>query len=145
MVRNIDLLTELQDRIRKFSFHKDEIELIMKTESKSVYDLIRSQNKELAMLIRTVNDVDKLLEMMTEDIKETMRGAGFDSDDYKVWIASLDHNIYKIDGLLETFAGALRTLELYVLEAVRGYRILTQSAYNINHCLPGLNVKADET
>ena len=55
---------------------------------------------------------------------------GFDPDDYKFWNACLIHSPYNLEGLIETFEGALETLELYILETVRGYKILTQLAYD---------------
>ena len=55
-------------------------------------------------------------------------------------IKELDSNI---EGLLETFEGAIDTLELYLIETIKGYRILTQLAYDMNPRLPGLNKQAE--
>ena len=94
--------------------------------------------------MNSINDVDKFLDSLTEDIKDTMLSAGFDSDDFKVWNAALILNPLNIEGLLETFEGAMDTLELYLIETIKGYRILTQLAYDMNPRLPGLNKQAEK-
>ena len=94
-------------------------------------------------LLNSINDVDKFLDSLTEDIKDTMLSTGFDSDDFKVWNAALILNPLNIEGLLETFEGAMDTLELYLIETIKGYRILTQLAYDMNPRLPGLNKQAE--
>ena len=50
---------------------------------------------------------------------------------------------FVFQGLLETFEGAIDTLELYLIETIKGYRILTQLAYDMNPRLPGLNKQAE--
>ena len=93
----------------------------------------------IVSILNAINDIDKLLDSLTEDLRSSMVNDGFDPDDYKYWNACLVHSPYNLEGLLETFEGALETLELYILETVKGYKILTQLAYDKNPRLPGLN------
>ena len=102
-------------------------------------DLIESPCQEMCDILNAINDIDKLLDSLTEDLRGSMVNDGFDPDDYKFWNACLIHSPYNLEGLIETFEGAIETLELYILETVRGYKILTQLAYDKNPRLPGLN------
>ena len=135
MIRNIDILYTMQDRVRKFKFYVEETE---------ISTLVKNGDDLMIGLLNSINDVDKFLDSLTEDIKDTMLSAGFDSDDFKVWNAALILNPLNIEGLLETFEGAMDTLELYLIETIKGYRILTQLAYDMNPRLPGLNKQAEK-
>ena len=142
MIRNIDILLEMQDRVRKFKFYVEELSIIKDVEGTEISTLVQKADDSMLGLLNSINDVDKFLDSLTEDIKDTMLSAGFDSDDFKIWNAALIHNPLNIEGLIETLEGAINTLELYLLETVKGYRILTQLAYDMNPRLPGLNKQA---
>ena len=143
MIRNIDILYTMQDRVRKFKFYVEELSIVTDVEETEISTLVKNGDDLMIGLLNSINDVDKFLDSLTEDIKDTMLSAGFDSDDFKVWNAALILNPLNIEGLLETFEGAMDTLELYLIETIKGYRILTQLAYDMNPRLPGLN-KQDE-
>ena len=144
MIRNIDILYTLQDRVRKFKFYVEELSIVTDVEETEISTLVKNGDDLMIGLLNSINDVDKFLDSLTEDIKDTMLSAGFDSDDFKVWNAALILNPLNIEGLLETFEGAMDTLELYLIETIKGYRILTQLAYDMNPRLPGLNKQAEK-
>ena len=139
MIRNIDILLEIQDRIHKFRILDDVIAVHLEDKDTEFSDLIENPYQEMCDFLNAINDVDKLLDSLTEDLRGSMVNDGFDPDDYKFWNACVIHNPYNLEGLIETFEGAIETLELYILETVRGYKILTQLAYDKNPRLPGLN------
>ena len=144
MIRNIDILYTMQDRVRKFKFYVEELSIVTDVEETEISTLVQKGDDLMIGLLNSINDVDKFLDSLTEDIKDTMLSAGFDSDDFKVWNAALILNPLNIEGLLETFEGAMDTLELYLIETIKGYRILTQLAYDMNPRLPGLNKQAEK-
>ena len=144
MIRNIDILYTMQDRVRKFKFYVEELSIVTDVEETDISTLVKNGDDLMIGLLNSINDVDKFLDSLTEDIKDTMLSAGFDSDDFKVWNAALILNPINIEGLLETFEGAMDTLELYLIETIKGYRILTQLAYDMNPRLPGLNKQAEK-
>lgn len=144
MIRNIDILYTMQDRVRKFKFYVEELSIVTDVEETEISTLVKNGDDLMIGLLNSINDVDKFLDSLTEDIKDTMLSAGFDSDDFKVWNAALILNPLNIEGLLETFEGAMDTLELYLIETIKGYRILTQLAYDKNPRLPGLNKQAEK-
>ena len=139
MIRNIDILLEIQDRIHKFRILDDVIAVHLEDKDTEFSDLIENPYQEVCDFLNAINDIDKLLDSLTEDLRGSMVNDGFDPDDYKFWNACVIHSPYNLEGLLETFEGAIETLELYILETVRGYKILTQLAYDKNPRLPGLN------
>ena len=144
MIRNIDILIEIQNRIHKFRILDDVIAVMLEDKDTEFSDLIESPCQEMCDILNAINDIDKLLDSLTEDLRGSMVNDGFDPDDYKVWNAGVIHSPYNLEGLLETFEGAIETLELYILETVRGYKILTQLAYDKNPRLPGLNQQEDK-
>ena len=144
MIRNIDILYTMQDRVRKFKFYVEELSIVTDVEETDISTLVKNGDDLMIGLLNSINDVDKFLDSLTEDIKDTMLSAGFDSDDFKVWNAALILNPLNIEGLLETFEGAMDTLELYLIETIKGYRILTQLAYDMNPRLPGLKQQAEK-
>ena len=144
MIRNIDILYTMQDRVRKFKFYVEELSIVTDVEETEISTLVKNGDDLMIGLLNSINDVDKFLDSLTEDIKDTMLTAGFDSDDFKGWNAALILNPLNIEGLLETFEGAMDTLELYLIETIKGYRILTQLAYDMNPRLPGLNKQAEK-
>ncbi|MBE7032067.1 MAG: hypothetical protein E7401_03790 [Ruminococcaceae bacterium] len=143
MIRNIDILLEIQDRIHKFRILDDVIAVHLEDKDTEFSDLIENPYQEMCDFLNAINDIDKLLDSLTEDLRGSMVNDGFDLDDYKFWNACVIHSPYNLEGLLETFEGAIETLELYILETVRGYKILTQLAYDKNPRLPGLNKQED--
>lgn len=142
MIRNIDVLQKMQNKVNKFNILTDELSVILDTEETEISDLIENGDSVIIEILNTINDVGKLLDLLTEDICSSMLSEGFDCDDFKIWNAKLWHCPFNLEGLLETFEGAFETLELYILETVKGYKILTQFAYDKNPCLPGVFEKA---
>ena len=139
MIRNIDILIEIQDRIHTFRILDDVIAVMLEDKDTEFSELIETPCQEMCDILNAINDIDKLLDSLTEDLRGSMVNDGFDPDDYKFWNACLIHSPYNLEGLIETFEGAIETLELYILETIRGYKILTQLAYDKNPRLPGLN------
>ena len=136
MKRNIDILVEIQRRIYKFKFTSDDISVAIDVNDAELFDLIKDGDKRVIDIMNTIADIAQNLGLLTEDIKASMLNEGFDVDDYNEWTSSLAYNKYNIEGMLETFENALEVLEVYILETIRGYRILTQFAYDKDTRLP---------
>ena len=136
MKRNIDILVEIQRRIYKFKFTSDDISVAIDVNDAELFDLIKDGDKRVITIMDTIADIAKSLGLLTEDIKASMLNEGFDVDDYNEWTSSLAYNKYNLEGMLETFENALEVLEVYILETMRGYRILTQFAYDKDTHLP---------
>ena len=136
MKRNIDILVEIQRRIYKFKFTSDDISVAIDVNDAELFDLIKDGDKRVIDIMNTIADIAQNLGLLTEDIKASMLNEGFDVDDYNEWTSSLAYNKYNLEGMLETFENALEELEVYILETIRGYRILTQFAYDKDTRLP---------
>ena len=136
MKRNIDILIEIQRRIYKFKFTSDDISVAIDVNDAELFDLIKDGDKRVIDIMNTIADIAQNLGLLTEDIKASMLNEGFDVDDYNEWTSSLAYNKYNLEGMLETFENALEVLEVYILETIRGYRILTQFAYDKDTRLP---------
>ena len=136
MKRNIDILVEIQRRIYKFKFTSDDISVAIDVNDAELFDLIKDGDKRVIDIMNTIADIAQNLGLLTEDIKASMLNEGFDVDDYNEWTSSLAYNKYNLEGMLETFENALEVLEVYILETIQGYRILTQFAYDKDTRLP---------
>lgn len=143
MIRNIDLIFAIQEKVQNFNILTDELSVIIDTDEVDMFDLIENGDSIIIDILNTINDVGKMLDLLTEDIRSSMLEAGFDCDDFKMWNAKLWHCPFNLEGLFETFEGAFEVLEFYVLETIRGYKVLTQLAYDINPRLPGVFKKAE--
>ena len=130
MKRNIDILVEIQKKIYTFKFASDDISVAIDVNDAELSDLIKDGDKRVITIMDTIADIAKSFGLLTEDIKASMLNEGFDVDDYNEWTSSLAYNKYNLEGMLETFENALEVLEVYILETIRGYRILTQFAYD---------------
>lgn len=136
MKRNIDILVEIQKKIYTVKFASDDISVAIDVNDAELFALIKDGDKRVITIMDTIADIAKSLGLLTEDIKASMLNEGFDVDDYNEWTSSLACNKYNLEGMLETFENALEVLEVYILETMRGYRILTQFAYDKDTHLP---------
>lgn len=136
MKRNIDILIEIQKKIYTFKFASDDISVAIDVNDAELFDLIKDGDKRIITIMNTIADIAQNLGLLTEDIKASMLNEGFDVDDYNEWTSGLAYNKYNLEGMLETFENALEVLEVYILETMRGYRILTQFAYDKDTRLP---------
>lgn len=143
MIRNIDLLLCIQESIHKIYFLADDIAVKCEMQQTTISRLIDVDCKTIQSVLTCIDDIDRILDSLTEDIKDSMLNEGFDSDDYKIWNTGLLHDRYRLEGMIESIVDALKVLELYILETVRGYKILTQLAYDKNPRLPGLKQRAN--
>ena len=75
MIRNIDILLEMQDRVRKFKFYVEELSIIKDVEGTEISTLVQKADDSMLGLLNSINDVDKFLDSLTEDIKDTMLSA----------------------------------------------------------------------
>ena len=144
MKRNIDILVEIQRRIYKFKFTSDDISVAIDVNDAELFDLIKDGDKRVIDIMNTIADIAQNLGLLTEDIKASMLNEGFDVDDYNEWTSSLAYNKYNLEGMLETFENALEVLEVYILETMRGYRMLRQLVYDVDTHLPDYMDTEDE-
>ena len=136
MKRNVDILIEIQRRIYKFKFTEDDIAVALDVDDGSISGYVEIGDRNVFNLISTIKEIAVYLSLLTEDIKASMLNEGFDIDEYNEWTSSLMYNQYNLEGMLETFENALEVLEVYILETIREYRILTQFAYDKDTRLP---------
>lgn len=144
MKRNIDILVEIQRKIYRFKFAADDISVAIDVNDAELSDLIKGGNKSTVVLMNMIVGITGCLDLLTEDIKVSMLNEGFDVDDYNEWTSSLAYNKYTLEGMLETFENALEILEVYILETMRGYRMLRQLVYDVDTHLPDYMDTEDE-
>ncbi len=144
MKRNIDILVEIQKKIYTFKFVSDDISVAIDVNDTELFDLIKDGDKRVITIMDTIADIAQNLGLLTEDIKASMLNEGFDVDDYNEWTSSLAYNKYNLEGMLETFENALEVLEVYILETMRGYRMLRQLVYDVDTHLPDYMDTEDE-
>lgn len=131
MIMNIEILIKLKEYIDKYNFMIDDIEVRCQTEDESLDELISKSDEDIIEILNVIAEIDSLLNALTVDIRDSMTiEKGFDCDDYHIWVNHLKHDPMRFDGLCETFTASMEQLEDYIMEALRGYRILTQPAYD---------------
>lgn len=131
MIMNIEILIKLKEYIDKYNFMIDDIEVRCQTEDESLDELISKSDEDIIEILNVIAEIDSLLNALTVDIRDSMAiEKDYDCDDYHIWVNHLKHDPMHFDGLCETFTASMEQLEDYIMEALRGYRILTQPAYD---------------
>lgn len=130
MKRNIDVLKDIQRKIYKFRVATEEMNITLSDENIELIDMITGSENEIDDIIVIISDIDRLLSTLTEDIRNAMCNAGFDCDDYAVWNEYISDNPYELEGRLESVEEALAMLDFFILESLKGYKMITQLAYD---------------
>lgn len=129
MIQNIEILIKIKGLIKNYYFLLDDILAVSNMEDEPLDEMIANADEDVIELLNLIIDIDKLLNALTEDLRDSIGNEGFDCNDYSTWAMRLVYDPMSFDGLHETFTEALKHLELYIQETIRGYRILTQPAY----------------
>lgn len=116
MIRNIDLILAIQEKVQNFNILTDELSVIIDTDEVDMFDLIENGDSIIIDILNTINDVGKMLDLLTEDIRLSMLEAGFDCDDFKMWNAKLWHCPFNLEGLFETFEEHLKSWNFMFLK-----------------------------
>ena len=61
MIRNIDILIEIQDKIHKFRILDDVIAVMLEDKDTEFSDLIETPCQEMCDILNAINDIDKLM------------------------------------------------------------------------------------
>jgi len=130
MILNIEVLMNIRALITRYNFMIDDLSVRCELEDNPLDEMIAKGDEDIVDLLNVINDIDKLIGALTEDLRESMQNEGFDWLDYCNWNLRLTHNPMSLVGLIETFTEALKQLDFYIIETIRGYKILTQPAYN---------------
>jgi len=132
MEYNINILIALKELVTRYYFLIEDICQIGELEDLALDEMISSKEEEVMELIALINDIDMLLCALTQDLRDSIDSysEGFDCQDFSTWNMNLMYDPMSLVGLVDTFSKSLKRLDFYVLETLRGYRILTQPAYN---------------
>lgn len=131
MIMNIEILIKLKKYIDNYNFMVDDLEVRSQTEDEPLDEMISKGDEDVVEILNIIAAIDSLLNALTVDIRDSMSiEGGFDCDDYHTWVEHIRYNAMNFVGLCETFTASMEPLEDYVMETLRGYRILTQPAYD---------------
>lgn len=130
MKRNIDILKEIQKNIRGFRVMSENIDITASVEDMELVDMINDGRQEVTDIIGIIGSIAGKLDILTEDIRNAMCNDGFDCDDYAMWNSYISDNPYELEGLLEFVEEALKILDFFILESLKGYKMITQLAYD---------------
>ena len=128
-MKNIDMLLRIRELIRECNFIADDISVRLDIEELSLGELIERSDEDVIDYLHGIDNLDICLKGLTEDLKSSMCEQGFDGETFDDWLHQVAFDGMRFVGLFESFQNALQILEEYVLETIRGFRILTQSVY----------------
>ena len=66
MIRNIDVLQEMQNKVNEFNILTDELSVILDTEKTEISDLIENGDSVTDDILKVINDIDKMLGALSE-------------------------------------------------------------------------------
>ncbi len=130
MKRNIDILKEIQKNIHSFRVMSENIDITVSDEDTELADMINDGREEITDIIAVIGGIAEQLAVLTEDVRNAMCNDGFDCDDYDMWNNYISDNPYELEGRLESVEEALEILDFFILESLKGYKMLTQFAYS---------------
>lgn len=142
MKRNIDILRELQQEITVFKLSEEEMLLIMELEDTDLEGLLKSDSEEVDAVAAIIKRIGTLLDNLTEDLKDTLDYEDFDCESYRWCLAKIRHNSFELINYMESFSGAIASLDMITAGYLRAYKLLTQNAYNEPVCLSSTCEKA---
>lgn len=130
MLMNIQVLLKIKEYIDKYDYLFDAIMVRSELDGESIEDMISKDDKDIFDLLNMNFEIDKLLLSLTEDVRDAMYNAGVICNDYTVWSNQLKYNPMLFTELYEVINDVHGEMEEYLYEEFKGYKILTQPAYN---------------
>ena len=127
---NIQVLIKLKEYIDKYDYLFDAISVRSELDDVPLDEMISKGDKDIFNLFNINYEIDKLLLSLTEDVRDRMYDAGVNCSDYNDWINQLKYNPMLFTGLYDVINDVHGEMEEYLDEEFRGYKILTQPAYN---------------
>lgn len=128
-MKNIQILVTLKAQVKTADFMMEDLATCIDVEDVELDELISEKDEDVLALFEQFKKVDCTLNMLTEDLRSSLCNEGFDCESYSTWVSELCYDLMRLTGLIETFEEAHKTLELYISETIRGYRIMTQDGY----------------
>ena len=130
-MKNIEMILKIRDLIRECNFIADDISVILDIENVSLEDMISKNDEDILEFLRVADKINTFVNLLTEDLKSSMANEGFNVEDFEDWLHQVEYDGMRFVGLFESLQNSMQCLEIYVLETIRGFRILTQNVYGI--------------
>ncbi len=130
MKRNIDILREMEKEITAFQYTDDEIYLILEAEECDFCKLYDDGDSKVEEIKEHIFKIENLLGELTEDFLNIMGYEKFDIESYKWCVGKIRYSDYEIVNYFSSFTDMIASLEYIVRENIRGYKLLTQVAYD---------------
>lgn len=128
-MKNIQILVTLKAQVETADFMMEDLATCIDVEDVELDELISEKDEDVLAILEQFKKIDCTLNMLTEDLRSSLCNEGFDCESYSTWVSELCYDLMRLTGLIETFEEAHKILELYIIETIRGYRILTQDGY----------------
>ena len=130
-MKNIEMILKIRDLIRECNFIADDISVILDIENVSLEDMISTNDEDILEFLRVADKINTCVNLLTEDLKSSISIEGFNVEDFEDWLHQVEYDGMRFVGLFESLQNSMQCLETYVLETIRGFRILTQNVYGI--------------
>lgn len=130
MKRNIDILKDMQKEITAFKYTDDEICEILDAEECDLCKLYDENDSIIQKIKIHILRIADLLEQFTEDFLNMIDYEEFDCDSFRWCTGKIRYNDYEIVNYIDTFTDMIASLDYIVSENIRGYKLLTQAAYD---------------
>lgn len=83
MILNIEVLMNIRALITRYNFMIDDLSVRCELEDSPLDEMIAKGDEDIVDLLNVINDIDKLIGALTEDLRESMQNEGFDWLDYR--------------------------------------------------------------
>lgn len=130
MRRNVDVLKDMEKEIKAFQYTDDEICVLLDEEGCDLFTLYDEDDSSLQKIKIHILKIEELLGQLTEDFLDMIDYETFDCESFKWCVGKIQYNDLEIVNYIETFTNMIATLDSIVHEYLKGYKLLTQAAYD---------------
>ena len=130
MRRNVDILKDLEKEIKAFQYTDDEICVMLDEDGCDLFTLYDEDDSGLQKIRLHILKIDELLGQFTEDFLDMIDYETFDGESFKWCVGKIRYNDLEIVNYIDTFTDMIATLDSIVHEYLKGYKLLTQAAYD---------------
>ena len=129
MLRNIDVLKEIKDKIVHFDIDSDKLVLLLEMESLNLDEAIEEECEEYVDVLNDIRGIGESFAKLTEDLRDSIEEGCFDFESFKWCIEKVEDNELELVNYIESFENAIESLEPIIDGILRGDKILNQYAY----------------
>lgn len=130
MLRNIDVILKLEKECEHFLVSADEVSMMLDIEDTNLTELISEEDDEVLFMLEKAENIEKLLNQLTENLRTAIDYGEFDCESYSWCLAKVRHVTEEIENYFDIIHEEIVDLRTMARIIISDYNIMTQYAYD---------------